>query len=126
MPLAYDTYMQTLMDLYLRLPDAPRRISRTDISLVRRLWEREIPPELVETAMRLASARRAARPGAAPPLGPIRSFHYFLPVIEELLEKPVPDSYRDYLRSKVFLRPTPINPITTTRGVSGKAGTIPG
>lgn len=115
MPLAYDTYLQTLMDLYLRLPDAPRRISRTDISLVRQLWDREIPLALVETALCLASARRSARPGAAPPLGPIRSFHYFLPVIEELLEKPVPDSYRAYLRSKVVLRPRPSNPTNTTR-----------
>ena len=126
MPVGYDTYLQTLMDVYLRLPDTPRRPNRTDISLVRQLWDREIPSELVETAMRLASARRAARPGTAPPLGPIRSFHYFLPVIEELLEKPVTDSYRAYLRSKVALRPTPINPITTTGGVRGKASTSPG
>jgi hypothetical protein len=46
--------------------------SRTDIRLARRLWDREILPELVETATLLASARRAARRGT-PPLGPLRS-----------------------------------------------------
>ncbi len=30
----------------------------------------------------------------------MRSLHYFLPLIEELLAQPVPKSYVDYLRSK--------------------------
>jgi hypothetical protein len=126
MSLGYDTYLQTLMDLYLCLPDTPRRSSRTDINLVRQLWDREIPLATVETALLLATVRRGARPDSAPPLGPIRSFHYFRPVIEELLENPVAESYRAYLRSKVVLRPTHSNPPTTTGGVPGKAGTIPG
>ena len=40
------------------------------------------------------------------PLGPIRSLHYFLPVIEELLATPVPQAYVTYLRSKVTPRPS--------------------
>jgi len=63
---------------------------------------------LIEAAFLLASARRAARRPDAMPLGPIRSLHYFLPVIEELLANPVPDSYLAYLRSKVTLRPATI------------------
>ena len=114
------------MDLYLRLPDTPRRLSRFDLRLARQFWDRQIPLPLVETALLLASGRRAARPATAPPLDPIRSLHYFLPVIGELLKNPVPDSYRAYLRSKVVLRPTPSNPPTTTGGVRGKAGTIRG
>ena len=55
----------------------------------------------METAFLLASLRRAARRPDAMPLGPIRSLHYFLPVIEELLAQPVPESYLAYLRSKV-------------------------
>ena len=100
-------YLQSLTHLYLRLPETPRRLSRFDHLLAHHLWDRQIPLALVETALLLAAARRAARPPAAPPLGPIRSLHYFLPVIEELLENPLPDSYLTYLRRKVPLRPSP-------------------
>ena len=104
-----DAYRKTLLDLYLRLPDTPRRISRFDLRLVRDLWEREIPLTMVETAFLLASARRANRPADALPLGPIRSLAYFLPVIEELQRTPLQhaDAYLAYLRTKVSLRSPP-------------------
>ncbi len=105
MPVDLEAYRQALVQLYLRLPDTPRRLSRFDLRLVRQFWERQIPLTVVETALLLASARRAARPTHALPLGPIRSLHYFLPVIEELLATPVPTSYVAYLRSRVTLRP---------------------
>jgi hypothetical protein len=102
-----NAYRQTLIGLYLRLPDTPHRLSRYDLRLVHQLWERQIPLATVETAFLLASVRRAARPSEAIPLGPIRSLHYFLPVIEELLHSPLRhwDTYIAYLRSKVALRP---------------------
>ena len=107
MPNDLETYRQALLDLYLRLPDTPCRVSRYDGRLVRQLWERGIPLTTVETAFLLASVRRAARRPDAIPLGPIRSLHYFLPVIEELLQTPLRrgDAYLAYLRSKVPLRP---------------------
>jgi hypothetical protein len=104
-PSALETYRQDLIDLYLRLPDTPRRLSRFDLRLVRQLWERQIPLTTVETAFLLASSRRAARRHDALPLGPIRSLHYFMPVIEELLAQAVPESYLAYLRSKVTAHP---------------------
>jgi hypothetical protein len=100
-------YLQSLTHLYLCLPDTPRRLSRFDHHLAHHLFDRRIPLALVETAFLLASARRATRPQASPPLAPIRSLHYFLPVIEELLENPLPYSYLTYLRRKVPLRPSP-------------------
>ena len=114
MPTDLETYRQTLIDLYLRLPDTPRRLSRFDLRLVRQLWERQIPLTTVETAFLLASSRRAARRPDAMPLGPIRSLHYFLPVIEELLANPVPQSYLPYLRSTVPLRPATGKTAATT------------
>ena len=103
MPTDLETYRQTLIDLYLHLPDTPRRLSRFDLRLVCQLWQRQIPLTTVETAFLLASSRRAARRPDAMPLGPIRSLHYFLPLIEELLAQTVPESYPAYLRSKVPL-----------------------
>ena len=107
MPNDLETYRQTLLDLYLRLPDTPRRVSRHDGRLVQQLWEQRVPLATVETAFLLAAVRRAARRPTAIPLGPIRSLHYFLPVIEELLHTPLQhgDAYLAYLRSKVPLRP---------------------
>jgi hypothetical protein len=109
MPNDLESYRQALLDLYLRLPDTPRRVSRHDGRLVQQLWERHIPLTTVETAFLLASVRRAARPPDAIPLGPIRSLHYFFPVIEEILRTPLQhaDAYRAYLRTKVPLRPDP-------------------
>ena len=109
MPNDLETYRQQLLNLYLRLPDAPCRVSRHDVRLARLLWERDIPLTTAETAFFLATVRRAARRPDALPLGPIRSLHYFLPVIDELLAHPVPESYLTYLRSKVTLRPTARN-----------------
>ena len=100
-----NAYRQTVLDLYLGLPDTPRRLSRHDLRLVRQLWEREIPLRIVETAFLLTSARRGTRRPDAIPLGRIRSLHYFVPVIEELLAQPVPESYVAYLRSKVQMCP---------------------
>jgi hypothetical protein len=107
MPNDLEAYRQTLLDLYLRLPDTPLRLSRHDLRFVQQLWERQIPLSTVETAFLLASVRRAARRPDAIPLGPIRSLHYFLPVIEELLHTPLHhgDAYLAYLRSKIRLRP---------------------
>ena len=111
MPNDLESYRQTLLDLYLRLPDTPCRISRHDVRLVWQLWERQIPLTTVETAFLLASVRRTARRPDAIPLGPIRSLHYFLPVIEELLHTPLHhgEAYLAYLRSKVPLRPAAVN-----------------
>jgi len=55
---------------------------------------------------RLSSLRGARRPDALP-LGPIRSLHYFLPVIEELLHTSLRYGQTSlaYLRRQVTLRP---------------------
>jgi hypothetical protein len=117
MPNDLETYRHALVDLYLRLPDTPRRVSRHDLRLVRQLWERQIPLTTVETAFLLASVRRAARRPDAVPLAPIRSLHYFLPVIEELLHTPLRygETYLTYLRRQVPLRPAADGATSATR-----------
>jgi hypothetical protein len=105
MPNDPKTYLRTLTTLYLRLPETPRRLSPCDHRLARDLFDRQIPLTVIEAAFLLASTRRLTRPPTAPPLGLIRSLHYFLPVIEELLQNPLPDSYLPYLRRK--LPPSP-------------------
>jgi hypothetical protein len=65
------------------------------------LTDRGVSHRVVEFAFLLASLRRLARPSDGPPLSPIRSLAYFLPVIDELLAHPAPDNYLEYLRLKL-------------------------
>lgn len=53
----------------------------------------------VRAAMLLAAARRTLRSG--PPLPPVRTLHYFLPAIEEVLALPPEPRYVDYLAAKL-------------------------
>jgi hypothetical protein len=93
-------YVQAVLALYLRLSGAATRPRPADRRLAVELHRRAIPLDVVEIALRLAVARRVARPADAQPLPPVRSLHYFLPVIDELPPGPPPDGYLDYLRDQ--------------------------
>lgn len=97
-------YPRHVLACYLALPDTPRRASRADRLLAGQLQARPIPLAAVETALCLATARRLARDPARPPLGPIRSLHYFLPVIEEILANPLHPDYGRYCFNKIAPR----------------------
>ena len=94
-------YVDTVLMLYLGLPDTPLRASTQDRKLARQFHERGLPLRVIESAFLLASVRRLARPVGVPPLEPIRSLAYFQPVIEELLSSPVPEGYLQYLQLKL-------------------------
>ena len=94
-------FTKSLIRLYLSLPETPQRAGRIDWILANHLFDRKIPIETIKQAMMLASVRRLARPPEMPRLAPIRSLNYFVPVIEELLEQPLPDGYAEYLERKV-------------------------
>lgn len=101
-------YLRTLTQLYSRLPETPRRLSRYDRQVALEWFHQQIPLPVVEAAFLLAAARRTCRPPQARPLGPVRSLAYFQPVIDEVLQNPLPAAYVAYLRSK--LPPPTSNP----------------
>lgn len=94
-------YVVQVLHLYLTLAETPARHSRLDRRLAEELSDKQIELEQVEAAMILASARRLLRSSDAPNLGPIRSLHYFVPVIEEIRSAPVSPDYIAYLRRKL-------------------------
>lgn len=96
-----NAYVTAVLDLYLRMPETPLRVSAQDRKLARELQGRGVALSVVESALLLASVRRLARPADVPALSPIRSLAYFQAVIEELLSTPTPETYVDYLRLKV-------------------------
>ena len=101
-------YVNAVLILYVDLPDTPLRASVPDQRQARSWFDRGVPLPVVETALSLAYLRRTARPADVPALPRIRSLAYFQPVVEELLEHPVPGGYLEYLRLK--LRSTVDNP----------------
>jgi hypothetical protein len=94
-------YTKQLLDLYRQTPATLGRVRRQDRRLAVELHHRGVPLRTVEEAFLLASARRCLRAPEAVPLAPVRSLHYFVPVIEELLATPLPDGYCDYLKRKL-------------------------
>lgn len=96
-------YLSAVLKLYLALPETPSRAGPHDRKSAAVLHARAVDPATVESALLLASLRRLGRPADMPPLSPIRSLAYFFPVIQELLDNPIPDDYREYLRRKIRL-----------------------
>lgn len=97
-------YLRRLLALYCGLPQtAARRPFPPDRRTAEQLFDRGISLETIEAAFLLASARRMARDSKAPPLNPIRSLAYFLPIIDEVLIQPPDPGYVSYLRLKVDL-----------------------
>jgi hypothetical protein len=87
-------YTQEVLRLYARLPDTPDWARPSDRRLAAELERQRVPIALIRGAFALATARRAAAAGL---LTPIRSLHYFLPVIAELQTPPAEPSYLEYL-----------------------------
>ena len=94
-------YIQAVLTEYVWLPGTPHKPSRQDRRLASSLYEQAVPLAVVRAALLLAAARRALRSPHLCPLPPIRTLHYFLPVIEEVLATPPDPGYVDYLAGKL-------------------------
>jgi hypothetical protein len=92
-------YVRAVRDLYAQLPQTSKRFSRSDRLLASDLHQRQVPFDIVRSALLLITVNRLYRPG--PPLPTIRSLHYFAPVIDELLLQPLPPGYVQYLEHKI-------------------------
>jgi hypothetical protein len=92
-------YLEAVLETYNWLPGTPDRPSRQDRRLARELCRRGLPLRTVRAALLLAAARRTIRSG--PPLPRVRTLHYFLPAIDEVLHHPLDPAYLDYLAAKL-------------------------
>lgn len=96
-----DIYVEILLRAYLELPVTTNRASAADRALARSLFAQNVPLDLVRAAFLLATARRTSRPSGASPLRPVRSLHYFLPVIDELRLSPPDPAYLRHLQLRL-------------------------
>jgi hypothetical protein len=99
---------------YVWLPGTPHKTSRQDRRLASSLFEQAVPLAVVRAALLLAAARRSLRSPHLSPLPPIRTLHYFLPVIEEVLATPPDPGYVDYLAGK-------LHPLAQRKAEAGSA-----
>lgn len=97
----WEEYVARILAWFVKLPDTPHRCCRHDLACAGELHRRGVALETIECALLLGSLRRLGRPPDSPPLAPIRSLAYFLPVVEELTANPVEAGYLDYLRHKM-------------------------
>ena len=96
-----EEYIRCVLEAYRKTPGTMGTVRRPDRVLAAQLYQRGVCASLIENAFVLAAARRLMRPTDAPPLGPIRSLAYFLPMIEEVLVLHVSTDYFQYLRHKL-------------------------
>lgn len=95
------SYVSAVLASYVALPETPARGRLLDRRLAEKWFNEGIDLETVEAALLLGQMRRLARPSDAPRLTPIRSLYYFVPIVEEILQSPLPQEYVGYLKSKL-------------------------
>jgi hypothetical protein len=81
-------YLRAVIECYRKTPGVLGHVRRADRDLAARLYDQRIPLFVIEQACLLAAARRIRNNAFEAPLPPIRSLHYFLPIIQEIRERP--------------------------------------
>ncbi len=94
-------YVRQVLEAYVTTPTTARRIRREDRRLAVQLYRQQVPLSAVLAALILAAGRRIFRDFDATPLAPIRSLHYFLPVVDEICNTPMDPGYIDYAAYQV-------------------------
>ena len=97
-------YIRAVLELYTSTPGVLGRIRRADRLLAGELFDRNIPLYIVDYACVLAAARRTFRNAFTAPLPPIRSLHYLLPLVQEVIERP--PGYREVSQMRERLAET--------------------
>ena len=100
-PVSRQQYLLSVLRYYCSTPGTTGAIRRHDRLLADHLYQRGVPLIAIENALILAAARRLFRPTEAPPLAPVRSLAYFLPVIEEVLGLTVSQDYFHHLQNQI-------------------------
>lgn len=94
-------YVNAVVANYVRLPGTPCRASRRDRAVAGALHDRGVPLRIIWAAFVLATVRRTCRSPQQPKLDTVRTLHYFLPAVDEVLDQPLDPAYVAYLAAKI-------------------------
>ena len=96
-----EQYVCQVLEAYLKTPTVAGRMRPQDRSLAAHLFRQRVPFAAIEAAFILAAARRVFRDPRRPPLDPIGSLKYFMPVIREILRTPIDPGHIGWLEWKL-------------------------
>ena len=104
---ARERYVRKLLELYVRTPGVLGRLRQADRALARQLHDQRIPLYVIADAFIVAAARRARHNAFSTPLPAIRSLHYFVGIVRELLDRPLGPRDIEELRRALGLSDLP-------------------
>lgn len=81
-------YVDEVIRLYRATPTVLGEVRRADRLLARRLFDQRIPIHVIRNALVVGAARRVLHNGFSSPMPPVRSLHYFVPLVREVLDRP--------------------------------------
>ena len=93
---ARGAYVDALLALYRAAPGTLGHVRKGDVRRARDLHDRGVSLQVIEDAITVALCRRLLH--ATPPAEPIRSLHYFVGVVDEILSGTLDPGYVHYLR----------------------------
>ncbi len=96
-----EQYVRQTLEGYRSLTTTCGGVRPADERLARSLYQKRIPLYAIEGAFILVQARRNARHPSRPPLPPIGSLAYFLPILREILNTPVDPAEISFLWLKM-------------------------
>jgi hypothetical protein len=83
-----EPYVREVLRLYRATPTVVGHVRRADHLLARRLHDQRVPLYAIRNAFILGAARRVLHNAFSTPMPPVRSLHYFLPLLREVLDRP--------------------------------------
>jgi hypothetical protein len=92
------SYVESVRKRFMTLGCTSARFSPSDERLAGSFEQKGIPLAVIEDAMLVGACRKYVSWLNSGPSAPISSLHYFEPIIEEVMERPFPTGYRDYMR----------------------------
>jgi len=87
-PQPEEGYVREVLRLYVATPTVSGHVRRADRILAQRLYHQRVPLHAVRNAFIIGAARRVLHNGFSTPMPPVRSLHYFVPLLREVLDRP--------------------------------------
>jgi hypothetical protein len=96
-----ESYVDSVRKMFMALGCTSGRFGPTEERLAEDFERKGIPLGVIEDAMMVGACRKYVSWLNSGPSAPIASLHYFEAIIEEVLERPFPAGYREYMHLQV-------------------------